>query len=131
MEINDIGQNLQFIGLIYDAVGILVLGIPFVTKSLDTVLEEAGTSWDYSPPIARSQVLQRLDTRIGTALLVVGFLLQAGAQICHQVPFSVGATLLLLLVLTISIYYAALRPRLRERHLEMVRAKYDQLSKRP
>ena len=107
-------QNLQFIGLLYDVAGVLALGIPFATKRLKIILEEAASKWDHNIDVEKNLIGQRLDTGVGTVLLVVGFLLQAGAQIWQEVPLVVGTSLLGLLVLG-GLSYLVVRGKLRQR----------------
>ena len=126
MNLIGVFQNLQFIGLLYDAVGILVLGIPLATKGLDTMLKEAGTYWDSNIPVARSLILQRMDSGVGTVLLGIGFLLQASAQIVHQAPPGVGMPLLTVLILAIPTYYGVVRRKLLKRQLKVVQAKLQE-----
>ena len=69
-------HNLQIIGLIYDAAGIAVLGIPAAFRMVDEIAAQSGTYWDYNPNIAKALSTARVDTTVGSVLLLAGFLIQ-------------------------------------------------------
>ena len=46
-------HNLQFIGLIYDATGIAILGIPAVFRMVDEITAQSGTYWGANLPLLK------------------------------------------------------------------------------
>ena len=65
-------RDLQIIGLIYDAAGIAILGIPAVFRMVDEIAAQSGTYWNGNPHLAKALSTARIDTTIGSILLLFG-----------------------------------------------------------
>ena len=88
-------NDLQTIGLVYDLVGILVLGLPLVAKGMNTIINQSKTYWDINKPETERMLAERLDVGLGTLVLVLGFSLQiAAVQWFPKVPTVLGWTLI-------------------------------------
>ena len=69
-------MNLQIAGLIFDATGIMILGLPSLVRPVKQISEQAGTYWDGNLHLAMALASSRVDTATGSVLLLIGFLLQ-------------------------------------------------------
>ena len=106
------GLLLQFTacGLIFDAIGVLLLGFAFFFKTKESISQEAGTYFNSNPYVLRSIVASKFDGMTGTALLFIGFVLQvfgyAGWENEVVLVFSY-----LVLVVFVFTYFAVLRKK--------------------
>ena len=102
-------DKLQIIGLIYDATGIAVLGIPAVFRMVDEIAAQSGTYWTGNPHLAKALSTARIDTTVGSVLLLVGF----GTQVVSLCGFVttplVSAIVLIALVVFCVLYWCHLR----------------------
>ena len=117
--------NLQSIGLLYDVAGILILGIPVMFRSVDKILAQSGTYWDYSRPVAKALSGATLDTFIGSILLSLGFAFQIGGQLGFWTSRNVGLFLIGLLAFSVGLYWIWLRRALVNWLSNRVRAKWE------
>ena len=101
--------DLQIIGLIYDAAGITILGIPAAFRMVDEVKAQSGTYWNWNPPMARALSYARIDTTIGSCLLLFGFGFQISALTGYKSAHYVASALLLALIVFFLLYWALLR----------------------
>ena len=69
-------MNLQIAGLIFDATGIMILGLPALVRPVKQISEQAGTYWDGNLHLAMALAFSRVDTGTGSVLLIIGFPLQ-------------------------------------------------------
>ena len=105
-------SNPSALGLLYDGVGIFVLGVPAMLSTTSDVMRASGTAWGYNPALIRANVLLRLDTGTGSLFLIAGFLLQFfGTSGFPLVPIS-GVLLLVALVGLGLAYWLWLRNKL-------------------
>ena len=109
MLASDLLANAAAMGLLYDGVGIAVLGVPAMLSTTADLRQSSGTAWGYSPALIRSNVLLRLDTGTGSLLLVAGFLLQLFGSVGIQLHPVAGAMLLAALLLLVLAYWGGLR----------------------
>ena len=104
-------DNLQIIGLVFDAAGIAILGIPAVFTSVRDIAEQSGTYWDANPHAAKAKATQCVDTTTGSVFLILGFIL----QIASLSGFVVGRRFLVFLAVILGIalflYWCDLRNR--------------------
>ncbi len=84
-------DNLTALGLVWDGVGIFVLGIPALFRVRYDIEREAGNYLKYNIHELRNRIATRVDIGIGSILLMVGFVLQLLAS--YQVTIN-SATLL-------------------------------------
>jgi|SRR5882672_12906056 len=105
------------VGLAYDAAGIFVFGVPAVILSTEQIASAGESFWDYDAGAMRKLVEQRLDTFVGSLLLVAGFLGQftSAVGLVLFVPAAVAVWVALPFVL---ICYLMLRSRLVQRQLD-------------
>ena len=101
--------DLQIIGLTYDAAGIAILGIPAAFRMVDEVKAQSGTYWNWNPPLARALSYSRIDTTVGSCLLLIGFGFQIASLTGFQSAQYVGPALLGALVVLFLLYWAFLR----------------------
>jgi hypothetical protein len=64
-------------GALYDIAGALALGRGFLAISSAEMMGQASTGWGMNPQQLKVYAEQKYDARFGTALLAIGFLLQA------------------------------------------------------
>ena len=102
-------HNLQIIGLIYDAAGIAVLGIPAVFRMVDEIAAQSGTYWDANPHLAKALSTARIDTTVGSMLLLLGFGIQVVALCDFVAPPLLPAIVLVVLAAFIVLYWCNLR----------------------
>ena len=104
-------SSLQTIGLVYDFVGILILGVPLVTVGAKTIIARSGTYWDANPNEVRRMLAERIDVGLGTVVLAAGFGMQIAGQHASMasIPPLVGASVLVALVVVLVVYMAWLR----------------------
>ncbi len=100
-------MNLVICGLIYDAMGVSLLGLSFIKKP-KTIRDEVGTYWNLNEKLLLGNVKKDLDGAVGTSILLLGFIFQTIGQFC----FRAGPwpwVLLLLLFLFVCTYASMVR----------------------
>ena len=102
-------HNLQFIGLIYDATGIAILGIPAVFRMVDEITAQSGTYWGANLPLAKALSTARVDTTVGSVLLLAGFLMQVASLYSFVATPLVSAIVLIALGVFFVLYWCYLR----------------------
>lgn len=97
-------------GLVFDAIGVLLLGFAFFFKSKEAISLESGTYWDRNPHLLKSLLASKFDGILGTFYLFIGFVFQVlgYADIQHEIS-TVSAYGLLLL--SLGIYFGGFRKR--------------------
>lgn len=73
--------DLQIAGLIFDAVGVLILGMAFFAENPASLMAKAVSVTNYSPKLLKSAATQKVDGTVGTATLFIGFSLQVTFQL--------------------------------------------------
>jgi hypothetical protein len=97
-------------GLLYDAIGVLLLGFAFFFKTKETLIKEAGTYWDSNPHILKSIIASKFDGMTGTLLLFIGFIYQAmGYANIEQASIVIGSYMFLIFFL--AVYFSRYRSR--------------------
>lgn len=105
-------SNPQVSGLLFDAAGILILGVPAVFRMSREIQAQAGTYWDANPHLARALSESRVDITVGSLVLLAGFLMQLAGNLgyvyvrCFGLSLNVGA------VVFVFAYFLYLRRRL-------------------
>ena len=102
-------HHLQIIGLIYDAAGIAVLGIPAVFRMVDEIAAQSGTYWNANTHLAKALSTARIDTTVGSVLLLAGFLIQITSLYSLVVPPLVSAIVFIALGVFLILYWCHLR----------------------
>ncbi len=104
---------IQFVGLTFDAVGIIVICVPLLRLSADKIAEQTAGHYDYNEPGITALAYSRIDTIAGSILLLLGFVLQAISLIIYpnSLTRALMIALLCLLVVGLLVYYCCLRPR--------------------
>lgn len=120
-------QIIQFTacGLVFDAIGVLLIGFAFFFKTKEEMFQEAGTHWGSNPHLLKSIIASKFDGMVGTFLLFIGFIYQAvGYGNFYQKEIIIISYILLLIFLLI--YFIFLRSRkINEWHKEIL-AKSDE-----
>ncbi len=75
-EIEAIAANAGALGLVYDGLGITILGLPAFLRTRRDLRQEAETHIGYNSAVLENAILLRLDTAAGSILLIIGFALQ-------------------------------------------------------
>lgn len=101
--------DLQVVGLTYDAAGIAILGVPAAFRMVDEVKAQSGTYWNWNPPLARALSYARIDTTVGSCLLLCGFAFQIASLTGFQSVHYLGPALLVGLVVLFLLYWSLLR----------------------
>lgn len=87
-------HDLQTVGLVYDLVGILVLGVPLCAVGTKTIVNRSATYWNANKPEAERMLGERMDVLVGTLVLAAGFVLQiVAAQQVVSPPWVGGGFL--------------------------------------
>ena len=104
---------IQLVGLAFDAVGIVVICIPLLRLSADEIAEQTAAYIGYNSPGITALAYSRIDTIVGSFLLLLGFVLQALPLIVcpNSLMQAVAVSFLGLLVVGLVVYYLYLRPR--------------------
>ena len=124
-HLQQIAENLQIIGLLYDVVGIGVLGIPALRRMTTEIAAQAGTYWGYNSQLAKGLSEARVDTVAGSCLLIIGFLIQAAGVWGLQGPWICGAFLVGLLTLFLVLWLSAGRRYLAAKLLKRVKRQLE------
>ena len=111
--------SLQTVGLLYDIVGVIILGAAFAVRSVRDAANESSLFWRVVPENRRSAT-EQVDGRIGLALVVAGFLLQLAPD--DLSPAWVPACLVGLLMSFMVTYWWGLRSWLIARRVRMLEA---------
>ena len=114
--------NLQTIGLLFDLVGILVLGVPLATVGVKTIIARSETYWDSNPNEYRRMLAERMDVGIGTVVLAFGFGMQIAGQYpsLATTPPLLGWSFTAVLVVFLTVYVAWLRKFMLARQLARI-----------
>lgn len=104
--------NFQVIGLIFDGVGILILGVPAVFRVIAEIKAQSGTYFSYNKYLAESLSIARVDLTIGSIALLAGFAFQLAGTIGYYALPNFGLSLLIAGVLFPFIHFFFLRQRL-------------------
>ena len=96
--------QLGTVGLIYDGLGIVVLGYAFFSKTIKEMMVESGTYYNGNNALLQSLIHTRTDGVTGTVLLLIGFLLQLFGSLGIRCAW-LGETLVFILA-AISFAYA-------------------------
>ena len=105
-------QNFQVIGLVYDAVGILILGVPAFFRAVPEIKAQSGTYWNYNKALAESLSMARVDLTTGSVALIVGFILQLVGTLDYVAYSYFGVCLSVFIVAFLLLYFPVIRPRL-------------------
>ncbi len=101
--------NLQVVGLIYDAAGIAIFGVPAAFRMVNEITAQSGTYWGGNPALAQALALARIDTTAGSVLLLLGFLFQVTALQKYAVPELAIDLSIIALVVFVFLYWCGLR----------------------
>ena len=104
--------NLQIVGLLYDAFGIIVLGVPALRRMVEQVGVQCESYWDYNKNAIPILSFARVDTTAGSILLLTGFVFQFLSLLGFEPPLAVVVLLVGALVVVLILYYAWLRKTL-------------------
>ncbi len=108
---------LNSVGLVFDGVGVVILGFAFFTRSVKAMAVESGTFYDGNDALIKSLIESRTDGIAGTLVLLLGFVLQLLSAI--GVECVVAAKVLLVsLVGLMLIYCFLIRSRLVNKQLQ-------------
>ena len=122
--------NPQIIGLLYDAVGILILGVPAVFRMSQEVQAQSGTYYNYNVHLAKALATSRVDISIGSVVLLIGFVSQLFGNLGYVYIPSYGWCLGIGAVGFLLVYFIFLRGRFADALLKHVKAALEQEAKR-
>lgn len=116
-------SNVNSMGLIYDGLGVLVLGAPGFFRVKKNIEEDSKTALGVSPAHVKALTLLRLDTAAGSILLFFGFVFQLIAGLGIRVPYAVCLVFWAILVAYPLTYWFYLRAKLHTSWSEEIIAK--------
>lgn len=111
--------SLASVGLIFDAAGVIALGYAFFVRPNKVTLDENWAYVDANIPDLRHAMESRMDGMFGTALLLVGFVVQLLSVMDVQSK-TVSVLLLAVLFLIIVLYVTIVRRHIVNRRLKEV-----------
>ncbi len=111
----------NIMGLAYDAVGILIFGVPALLVNSMRIAKEGGTTWDYNKYTFLRFIEQKWDTCVGSVFLMAGFLFQAIAALGWHFIRPVALALWIALPV-LALAYVFARGRIFERQLKHIMA---------
>lgn len=117
--------NLQIIGLIFDAAGIVVLVAPALIGMVGQIAAQSGTYWGYNKRAIPILSSSHVDTAVGAPLLLLGFLMQIAGLFGFGVSLAVSVGLCVLLALVLALYWMCLRTKLLDKLSDRVKGRLD------
>jgi hypothetical protein len=103
-------NTLAAVGLLYDIVGVIILGLSLAATSDVNIKRQAGTYYNFNSSVLTTLVEQRTDARFGLFLLVLGFLFQFFFAIGIAIEDATKNLLLIALVLVVLFYVVVRKP---------------------
>jgi hypothetical protein len=105
MELTEASNYLGAAGLVWDIAGAWLLsrGMWIEDKS---VMKLSSSGWGFSTSLLRSYCEQRLDTKLGLQLLILGFLIQAVSSAGISVDITCAIWVALLVLVPLGWFYA-------------------------
>src|SRR5687768_1990097 len=120
MNVVDALNNLNVLGLVFDGVGVTVLGLPSLLESAKDTYRESGTYWDSNDPLMQRMARTKFDTAAGSVLLIAGFTLQLLATLkVDGQPWFAWPLWGMLMLLPLG-YFCVWRNRLVDRYVAAV-----------
>jgi hypothetical protein len=110
------------VGLLLDVAGALFLGFSFFFKSIDSMIEESGTTWDSKAYVAVAET--RCDGIFETVLLLLGFIFQALGYLGVHARMLAAATYVGLALVVVA--YRSLRRRVVSRWASSIEARFQE-----
>lgn len=104
--------NPQVPGLLFDAIGILILGVPAVFRVSREIQAQSGTYFDANPHLAKALSESRVDITVGSVVLFAGFLMQLVGNLGYVYTRPFGWTLVVSPIAFVLVYFLYLRRRL-------------------
>lgn len=115
-------QNLNMLGLLYDGVGVIVLGFPSLMESPKDTHRETATHWDANEYMTLRLVRTKFDTFAGSVFLFAGFVLQFLATLKIQGVLCAVLPLWVLAIVLPITYFVLVRSMLVARYIKSVAA---------
>lgn len=103
--------QISSVGLLYDGVGVTILGFAFFSKSIKEMMVESGTYYGGNNALLQSLIHTRTDGITGTILLLIGFFLQWFGSLGVHYEF-LGEILFIVLVAVLFCYVLFIRKAL-------------------
>ena len=98
-------MKMKLVRLLYDAVGIIVLGAPDLRRIPEQVGVQCGTYWDYNQKAIRILSLALVDTTFGSLLLLTGFVFQLSSLLGVEPSLAVAVLLTGFLAAVLILHY--------------------------
>ena len=105
-------ENMQIIGLIYDAAGISILGLPAIFKFRKEIAAQSGTYYGSNPHMLKMLTTSRVDTTAGSLLLISGFLIQIVSLLDIVTTQTISIGLIVFLAVLFVSYVGFIRGRI-------------------
>lgn len=115
-------SNPQVIGLLFDAIGICILGIPATYRMIQEIVAQSGTYYDANLHLAKALSENRIDLTVGSIMLLAGFGFQLIGTLDYFFIHPVGLLLCIACVLFLPLYFLFLRNWLSKLLLDRVKA---------
>lgn len=98
--------NLSSLGLLWDGLGVFILGIPALLRLKSDIAENATMVLGWNPAEIKSLVSDKMDVSIGSVFLLIGFIMQLFATLKLQlIPNKFLIVWWLIPLLLIAYYY--------------------------
>ena len=79
-------ENLAALGLLFDVIGVFILGIPMVFNAKKDIFEESCTYYSFNQAQVNSLSKSRIDIPVGSIMLFIGFIFQFLATVRVSLP---------------------------------------------
>lgn len=91
-------------GALWDIVGALILARGYLWATDEVIRRETASAYGVNPVAARSAAEERMNQRYGLALIICGFVMQAGSSTGISVPPAIAGVAVTMLVPVVGFY---------------------------
>jgi hypothetical protein len=105
-------ENLSALGLLFDGIGVFILGIPMFFNAKRGIYEESSTYYSFNEAQVQSLSRSRIDISVGSVVLIFGFVLQFLAALKVILPIWVIVPGWIIALIFPVIFYCWLRQRM-------------------
>ena len=103
---------LVFVGLIFDIIGVIILGMALTATTDRHLLQLSRAFWDASIPECKTLLEQRMDSRFGLTTVLIGFSLQAIGTSGFNISDTEAFYVLIVIVIVSFVFFEARGPLL-------------------
>lgn len=99
MQLIDVTNVLSLIGLSFDLVGAIYLGIAFFIIGYNHMLSQSQTKWDINDDLFYNLLDQKTKGMTGTMFLIAGFINQSVAALPQEIIYLIERAFPLILII--------------------------------